>query len=160
MQALTTEQLRALFPNHRGNELAAPDPIGVDWGVLDYLGWVHPAGHTGFAVVPCAGELHGLVLRRSHLRPRRPHSQMCAWCNFVHRSRGAAMFSATVEGSDGRRTIGSMLCSNLDCSVRIRNLTGDMPGFMPETLHLDGKIRRLENALATFLMRINKVSVY
>ena len=67
------------------------------------------------------------------------------------------MFCATVSGTDGRRIIGNMLCSNLDCSVRIRNLTGDVPGFMPETVDLDRKIQRLENALLMFLSRAGKL---
>ena len=67
------------------------------------------------------------------------------------------MFCATVAGTDGRRIIGNMLCSNRDCSVRIRNLTGDPPGFMPETVDLERKIERLQNALLIFLSRANKL---
>jgi len=67
------------------------------------------------------------------------------------------MFCATVSGSDGRRIIGNMLCSNLDCSVRIRNLTGDTPGFMPETVDLSRKIQRLESALLVFLSRAGRI---
>ncbi len=157
MQALTTEQIIELFPQRKLRELAPPNGEAVDWGVLDYLGWVHPSGHLAYAVVPYADELKTLTLRRSANDEGPPRSHMCSWCNFVHRARGAAMFCATVAGTDGRRIIGNMLCSNLDCSVRIRNLTGDMPGFMPETINLEHKIARLENALLVFLSRANKL---
>ena len=125
--------------------------------MLDYLGWVHPAGHLAYAIVPYADELRTLMLRRSVNTSGRPRSHMCSWCHFVHRSRGAAMFSSTVSGTQGRRVVGNMLCANLDCSVRIRNLTGDTPGFMPETLDLSYRVRRLENALYAFLHRVNRL---
>jgi len=157
MQALTTQDIINLFPDRKLRELAPPDGNAVDWGVLDYLGWVHPSGHVGYAIVPYGDELKTLTLRRSTHNEGRPRSHMCSWCHFVHRARGAAMFCATVAGSDGRRIIGNMLCSNLDCSVRIRNLTGDLPGFMPETVDLERKIERLQNALLIFLSRANKL---
>ncbi len=157
MQPLTTPQIVELFPGLTNRELAPPNGEAVDWGVLDYLGWVHPGGHLAYAVVPHGNELKTLSLRRSAQTAGRPRSHMCSWCHFVHRARGAAMFCATVSGTDGRRIIGNMLCSNLDCSVRIRNLTGDVPGFMPETVDLDRKIQRLENALLMFLSRAGKL---
>ncbi len=157
MQVLTTQDIITLFPEHKLRDLAPPDGDAVDWGVLDYLGWVHPSGHVGYAIVPHGDELKTLTLRRSTHTEGRPRSHMCSWCHFVHRARGAAMFCATVAGTDGRRIIGNMLCSNLDCSVRIRNLTGDPPGFMPETVDLERKIERLQNALLIFLSRANKL---
>ena len=172
METLTRAEMLGLFTGHSARELALPDPDAIDWGVLDYLGWVHPSGHRAFVVIPGGQTQHsksrepsdadplsyytGVVLNRSVNRARRPYSQMCAWCHFVHRSRGAAMFSTTVAGTDGRRIIGASLCRDLDCSVRMRNLTGDPPSYMPETLDLNYKIIRLENALAMFLARINR----
>lgn len=67
------------------------------------------------------------------------------------------MFTTYVAGSDDRRVIGTSLCRDLDCSVRIRNLTGDPPSHMPETIDLTAKVNRLENALFSFLSRINRL---
>jgi hypothetical protein len=155
MQPLTHKQLIELFPQQRLRDLAPPKVEAIDWGVLDYLGWIHPTGRQAFAVVSCASGYRGLRLNRTINNSAPPRSHMCNWCNFVHRSRGAAMFSATVSGSDGRRIIGHMLCRNLDCSVRIRNLTGDTPAYMPETLNLESKVRRLDNSLQIFMTRLN-----
>lgn len=169
MDALTHPQLRSLFPRQPTRDIAIPDPDAIDWGVLDYFGWVHPSGHRAFAVIPAPVTTdittasgspchhYGVVFSRSVNRARRRYSQMCAWCNFVHRSRGAAMFTTTVAGSDDRRIIGLSLCRDLDCSVRMRNLTGDPPSYMPETIDLDSKVNRLENALLMFLSRINRL---
>jgi len=63
------------------------------------------------------------------------------------------MFSTAVEGSDGRRRIGNYICRNLDCSVRMRNLTSDPPTYLPETIELQRKINRLENAVTAFMAR-------
>jgi len=57
MQALTTQDIINLFPDRKLRELAPPDGNAVDWGVLDYLGWVHPSGHVGYAIVPYGDEL-------------------------------------------------------------------------------------------------------
>ena len=65
------------------------------------------------------------------------------------------MFSTSVVGSDGRRRIGNYICKNLDCSVRIRNLTSDTPTYLPETIELKHKIWRLETAVTSFMSRAN-----
>lgn len=128
----------------------------MDWGVLDYFGWIHPAGTHGYVILPLAGELHGLKLKRMHGRSRGSRSHMCSWCHHVYRSGGTAMFSTEVAGSDGRRSIGNYICRNLDCSLRIRNLASDPPTYMPETLNLEQKVTRLRVAMASFLHRANQ----
>lgn len=105
--------------------------------------------------MPVQGELKGLKLRRMLNHSARPRTHMCSWCHHVYRSRGTAMFSAGVAGSDGRRRIGNYICHNLDCSIRIRNLASDPPTYLPETLELKHKVWRLETAVKTFMRRAN-----
>lgn len=155
LQAVTAQELKRLFPNTRMQDLGAPQLDHVDWGVLDYLGWIHPSGAIGYAVIPLADELKGLKLRRMLNTGGRPRTHMCSWCHHVYRSRGTAMFSVAVAGSDGRRRIGNYICHNLDCSIRIRNLASDPPTYLPETIELNHKIRRLQNAILTFMSRAN-----
>ena len=123
--------------------------------MLDYFGWIHPAGHLGYAVMPVQDQVRGLVLRRLSHTSTRPRSHMCSWCHHVYRGRGTAMFSAQVLGSDGRRSIGNYICRNLDCSLRIRNLASDPPTQMPETIDLERKVTRLKIAVASFMARAN-----
>ena len=127
----------------------------MDWGILDYFGWINPAGNRGYVVFPVQGEIRGMKLRRLLGSGGKPRTHMCSWCHHVYRSRGTAMFSTQVVGSDGRRTIGNHVCRELDCSVRIRNLASDPPTYMPETIELKHKIWRLETALTTFMHRAN-----
>ena len=134
-----------------------PELEPVDWGVLDYFGWIHPAGHLGYVVMPIQGQLQGMTLRRHVSHGTKPRVHMCSWCNHVYRGKGTAMFSAEVSGSDGRRSVGNYICRNLDCSLRIRNLTSDPPTYMPETLDVWRKVQRLENSVLQFMARTNKL---
>ena len=155
MDALTNKDIKALYRQASSAELALPDLAPIDWGILDYLGWIHPSGSTAFVVMPAAGELRGLRLRRAHSTSALSRTRMCSWCHHVYRSRGTALFSVYVAGSDGRRSIGNHICRNLDCSLRIRNLVSDPPTYLPETLHIGAKVRRLENSVLAFMSRAN-----
>jgi len=155
LQPLSNQDLRRVFPEHRSHDLGAPDLGTVDWGILDYFGWVHPAGHLGYVLMPVQDELRGIKLRRMLNHSARPRTHMCSWCHHVYRSRGTAMFSTSVAGSQGRRRIGNYICKNLDCSIRIRNLTSDPPTYLPETIELRHKVWRLENAVTAFMGRAN-----
>ena len=61
MQALTEADLRSVF---RTSELHLPELSHVDWGVLDYFGWIHPAGHAGYVIMPVQDALVGMRLKR------------------------------------------------------------------------------------------------
>jgi len=155
LETLDEQQIKAIFPTTARRDLSLPNLNHVDWGILDYFGWIHPSGHVGYVVLPIHGELRSLELRciQSRATPRRTH--MCSWCHHVYRGRGTAMFSASVAGSDQRRFIGNHMCRHLDCSLRIRNLTSDPPTYMPETIELQHKIDRLVNAVTSFMARAN-----
>ena len=155
---LTTKDLRQLFYGRNVAELGLPDVDNVDWGVLDYFGWIHPSGQLGFVAVPLNDGLRGLRLRRISNPNSRPRTRMCSWCHHVYRHRGTALFTTSVVGSDGRRSIGNHVCSHLDCSLRIRNLTSDPSTYLPESMHIDYKVRRLQNSLTMFLSRANALS--
>lgn len=158
MEALSEDEIVALFSRQVRRELAVPDLAPVDWGVLDYFGWIHPSGHQGYVVYPCANAgvdgLVGLKLNRYAPPPTKRRGRMCSWCNHMHHNNGTAMYSTTVAGTDGRRIVGNVMCRNLDCSLRIRNLCSDPPSSMPETIDLTRKIHRLESALNTFVARV------
>ena len=156
MLPLNESQIKDLFSSHQ-HKLHMPRLDHVDWGVLDYFGWIHPGGHTGYLVTPLGDDedLRGLLLRRATNTATKPRFEMCAWCNHVHKTNGTAMFSAVVRGSDERRTVGNRICRELDCSLRIRNLCSDPPSYMNETLHVTNKIQRLQNSIYRFLYRAN-----
>lgn len=157
MEPLSEKTLRKAFAHAPQREFLLPDLAHVDWGVLDYIGWIHPIGHVGYVAMPVGGTVRGLRLRRLTNHGTRPRTHMCSWCHHVYRSRGTAMFSCTVAGSEGRRSIGNYMCRDLDCSLRIRNLTSDPPTYLPETIDLHRKVMRLQGAVARFMARANVI---
>ena len=155
MESVSRTELIHLFPDETPRELSIPKLDHVDWAVLDYFGWINSAGNLGFVVMPYESKYHTLRMTRSLSSSRKPKTHMCSWCHHVYRSRGTALFSTTVNGSDGRRFIGNHICRNLDCSLRIRNLVSDPPTYLPETLHIEHKSNRLRNAVKAFMVRAN-----
>ena len=154
MQPFERDELAGLFTELDASDRFLPELEAVDWGVLDYFGWLHPAGHLGYVALRLDGEAVGLALRRTLFRGRRRRTHMCAWCHTLHPAGGVAMFSRAVDGSDGRRTIGQNLCKSLDCSLRLRNLTSDPRLVMPETIDLSRKVLRLQLSLSSYVRRV------
>ncbi|MFT7091752.1 MAG: hypothetical protein ACJAYE_000652 [Candidatus Azotimanducaceae bacterium] len=156
MNPLTESHIKEIFADEKESPFV-PRLDHVDWAVLDYFGWIHPGGHSGYVVAPLANDddLRGMLLRRAVTTATRPRMEMCSWCNHVHKRNGTAMFSVVVKGTDERRTIGNRMCRNLDCSLRIRNLCSDPPSYMMETLDLQNKVMRLQNSIYRFLYRAN-----
>lgn len=156
MQVLAPEQILDAFQDHE--DLLLPDLNEIDWEALDYLGWVHPSGHLGFIVLqsPNDGSLRGVRLNRNPRKARKRRMEMCSWCHHVHRSDGTAMFTVPVKGSEGRHTMGNIICKDLDCSLRIRNMIE--PGsYMRETLYEPAKIWRLQQAMHRWLGRAKQI---
>ena len=156
MKSLQREEIISAFEER--DELYIPDLDEVPWDVLDYFGWVHPAGHLGYIVLqsPNDGEFRGVRLNRSRRNARKPRMEMCSWCHHVHRTNGTAMFTVSVRGSGGRHTLGNVACKDLDCSLRIRNLV-DPDSFMKESLYLPAKIWRMQQTLHRWLARANQI---
>lgn len=157
VQPFDRDELAALFDDVLPQDLYLPDLRPVDWGVLDFLGWIHPAGHLGYVALRVDGEAVGLAMQRTRFTGRRRRTHMCAWCHMLRPGSEVAMFSRYVDGSNGRVSVGVTLCGALDCSLRLRNLTGDPRLVMPENYGLAWKVRRLEDAVETYVRRVRPV---
>ena len=156
MRSLNRDEIVTAFPGE--DDIHVPGLSEIDWQVHDYLGWVHPAGHLGFVVLesPNDGRLRGIKMRRSRRAPKKPRMEMCSWCHHVHKSNGTAMFTVSVRGSEGRHTLGNVVCKNLDCSLRIRNMVSP-DSFMRETLYQPAKIWRMQKTMYKWLGRANRI---
>ena len=156
MLPLDREQLTAAFD--ADEDLHIPDLKDVHWSVLDYFGWVHPSGHLGFVVLqsPNDGQLRGIRMTREKRRAKKPRMEMCSWCHHVHKANGTAMFTVSVRGSEGRHTLGNVVCKDLDCSLRVRNLM-QPDSFMRETLYQPAKIWRMQTTMHKWLGRANQL---
>ena len=140
------------------DQVILPDVSAVEWDNLDYLGWVHPSGHLAYLVLVSheSGKLTGSVLQRSQRISKRPSYEMCSWCHHVHRNNGTAMFTLSVKGTEGRYLIGKVLCKDLDCSLRIRNLI-EPPSYMAETLYVEARVWRMQKSMHRWLKKANRL---
>lgn len=152
MDVLTEPELKACFKDE--DDIWFPDLSVIEWADLDFLGWVHPSGHLGYIATrsPNDGCLRGIVLRRFERPTRRVRLDMCSLCHHVHSSGGTAMFSITELGSRGRRSISNVVCSDLACSLRVRNKLNPS-SLMQETLYIEAKVWRILQHLHRWLAR-------
>ena len=157
MEPVTKNEILDAFEEDVG-ELPLPDLNSINWEVLDYLGWVHPSGHVGYVLLvsPRDGNLRGTMLSRSRRHSKSLRYQMCSLCSHVHRMEETAMFTITVRGSNDRHHLGNVVCKNLDCSLRIRNLV-EPDSYMNETLYLQAKVWRMQKAIHRWLDRADRL---
>ena len=156
MQTLKREEVIAAFDNRK--DLVIPDLGEIEWQTLDYLGWIHPSGHEGYVVLqsPNTGAVCGIRMNRSQRGAKKRRMEMCSWCHHVHKANGTAMFSVTVKGSDGRHILGNVICKNLDCSLRVRNLVEPV-SIMRESLYEPARIWRMQQQMHKWLERAKQI---
>lgn len=151
MRTLTKEEIIKSFNEKEKKSLKIPDLRNIDWNLLDYLGWIHPSGHLGYIVYENNQELKGVILKKTTGEGKRV--VMCSLCLTIQSNKGISIFSATVK-SKKNMSIGIFICSNLDCSLYVRNKKGISPHQMRETISTEKKIKRLTTNLEDFLNRI------
>jgi hypothetical protein len=153
MDPVSNKELISAFNGDLEHD-SIPDLDKVNWAALDYLGWIHPAGHTGYItlVSPNDGCLKGATMRRYPFSNRRQGVVMCSMCHHMHQSNGTAMFSLTRKGSDGRHTLGNVVCKDLDCSLRVRDLISPAT-YYQEKMYVEAKIWRMQQRVHKWLRR-------
>ena len=157
MDPLCEDEILAAFGG-QAEDVVLPDLTNVAWELQDYFGWIHPGGHLGYMVLvsPLDGHLKGTILRRSRFRGRKPGFEMCSLCHHVHGSGGTAMFTVTRKDTGDRHYLGNVICKDLDCSLRIRNVV-DPPSYHKETLYVEAKVWRMQLALHKWLRNANRL---
>lgn len=125
MLPLTEQMLRASLINAslRERQSLTPPPTLDDlpWEDLDYLGWRDPKfPNLGYAVVELDDAAVGVLLRQTETKPRT--RAQCSWCEDITLPNDVLFFSARRTGKAGRNgdTIGTLLCSNFECSANVR----------------------------------------
>ena len=156
MLALNKEQI--VEASDKDEVLNVTDLRNVQWPFLDYFGWVHSSRHLGFIALqsPNGGQICGIKMHRAKWTAKKPSMDMCSWCRHVHRKSGTAMFTVSVKGSRGRHSLGNVVCKDLDCSLRMRNLV-QPDSFMRETLYQPAKIWRMKTTMHKWLERANQL---
>ena len=158
MQPLSEAEILSAFRAEHVFDVPLPSLNELNWEALDYLGWVDPSGHPGYVVVisPEDGRIKGTVLKRGSFGNRRPGFEMCSLCHHVHQPNGTAMYTITRKDNERRHSIGNIVCKDLDCSLRLRNLVGT-GSDLGETLYPEARIWRMQLALHKWLKKANRL---
>jgi hypothetical protein len=129
MRPLTQREIRVSVVNcTKGEASRMHVPHDLDsrpWGELDYFGWRDPQSPgRGYLVADLDGHLQGITLRAPQSRGQRGN------------------------------TVGTYICSDLQCSLSIRGKRPvDGPGI-PETLSVEDRAARLLTHLEEFFGRV------
>lgn len=157
MTPLTESQIRASFVNlTKGAAGRANLPADLDeqpWPDLDYLGWRDPkAPARGYLVTVADDRPCGIALRVPEAGGGR-RKTMCDLCRTVG---AVSLMVAPRAGKAGQRgdSVGTYVCTDLDCSAFVRNKRSNGTVVMEERLSVAEKIERLQGNLDTFVARI------
>lgn len=95
----------------------------VDFGKLDYYGWIDPKiPRRAYVLIDRPAGPVALLLSRSTVKPRM--RAMCTWCNDVNLTDEAVLYTVRRGGAAGRKgdTLGTLICANFGCSRNVRQL--------------------------------------
>lgn len=161
MEPLTEQQIRSAFVNCTKGEakrMAVPRDLAArPWESLDYFGWRDPqAPARGYLVARHGDGLRGVVLRAptAGVGAARRRS-ICSLC-VTARSGGVSLMVAPRAGRAGQRghSVGTYMCSDLQCSLYLRGKLSTGSVGMHETLTVEEKVTRLHDNLGAFLSRV------
>lgn len=160
MRPLTQREIRASFVNStKGEATRMYVPHDLDsrpWDELEYLGWRDPQSPArGYLVADLHGRLHGIALRAPQSTVGAARKSMCSLCISM-RSGGVSLMVAPRAGSRGQHgnTVGTYICSDLQCSLSIRGKRPVDGANTPETLGVEDRAARLLTHLEDFVRRV------
>jgi hypothetical protein len=127
VRPLTEQQVRRSFVNcSRGEAQGLTLPKGfaeLEWAELDLLGWRDPrAPLRGYVVLDVDDAPVGIALRAAESRMSSRTAVMCLLCQTGQAGDAVSLFTARRTGEAGRNgnTVGTYICADLDCSIRVR----------------------------------------
>ena len=132
------------------------DLADLRWDDLDFLGWRDPqAPLRGYLVARHEGEWCGIVLRASEHGAGAGRRSMCSLC-LTARTGGVALLVAPRAGRSGQKgdSVGTYICSDLQCSLYLRGKLSTGSVGMHETLPLEQRVERLVDNVDTFIGRV------
>ena len=154
---LDSSAIKASFVNLSRSRLAAmalPGELpGIDWDMLDYLGWHDAkAPERAYLVAPRDGGVVGLGLRAPRVPRQHRGSALCNLCRSGHPAEGVSLFVAPRRGAAGRQgnTVGTYICTDLACSLYVRGLR-ELSLPQGETLGVEARVARLPSRLESFV---------
>jgi hypothetical protein len=158
METLTEEAIRAAFVNCTKGEakraFVPTDLAAVRWDDLDYFGWRDPRTRDRAYLVAELGQGPQALVLRAALAGR-AQRRMCSIC-LTTRDGGVGLVVAPLAGKAGQQgnSVGTYLCSDLDCSLYVRGLKNPGRGVPKESITVEEKIRRTVANLTAFMAKV------
>lgn len=162
MDPISAEDLRTSFVNSSKSQAAKivlPEIETLAWNDLDFLAWRNArTPQRAYLVAPTHDGPVGIVLRVAQARNAggAMRSSMCEYCHTVHSAGGVTLFTAPKAGDSGRRgdSVGSYFCTNLSCSLYIRDKKRPLRVQPQSTLTVGERIERLNARLAGLISNV------
>lgn len=156
MNPLTAAELQSSFVNCSKREAASiplPELSDLAWSNLDFLAWRNArTPQRAYLIAPTPEGPVGMVFRIAAARNAAGamRSSMCEFCHTVHSAGGVTLFTAAKAGTRGRRgdSVGSYFCTDLACSLYIRQLKRPRRVQPASTLGEAERIERLRTRLS------------
>jgi len=160
MRPLDERAVRASFINASRKEVADLNlPSGfadVDFGRLDYLGWVDPKlPRRAYVIGWRDDEPVGVLLQRAEQRVTA--RAQCSWCEDVTLRNDVQLFVARRAGAAGRKgdAVGTLVCAEFGCSRNVRILPPLAYQGYDRELARDMRMLRLQEHVAAFLAEVS-----
>ncbi len=126
------------------------------WEQLEYFGWRDPQSSArAYLVAEIDADLKGIALHAPHSVVGAGRKSMCSLC-MTMRSGGVSLMVAPRAGRRGQHgnTVGTYICTDLQCSLSIRGKRQVGGPGIPETLSVEDRAARLSMHLQEFLGRV------
>lgn len=161
MEPVDEKAIRASFVNcSKGDakRLGVPKDLAQrPWDDLDFLGWSDPS-YAGRCYLVFPGEDGPVGIALRYETGSSGKAQMCTLCTTTHTGSGVSLMTAAKTGEAGRRgnTVGTYICTDLACSLYVRNKKRPAAGNRyREDLTPEEKAARVRENLAAFVARLS-----
>lgn len=122
----------------------------------DFIGWRDPsAPQRGYLFTEHSGELTGIMLTTTRTRTNANRAVMCEFCRMPRRFEQVALFTASAAAqAKEQSTLGTYLCVDLDCNVRVNQLRPLTPLDPPADVLVAQRRHALAERSASFVAEV------
>ncbi len=163
MYPIDQSDIRRALINVSKSERAAvtfhADYASTPWDRLDFYGWRDPKiPARGYVVRQQDSGLTAVALYTPENTMSGARKAMCVICRAVDNASSIALFAARRTGAAGRKgdTVGTYICSGLDCSAQLRLPTLKVGRTMLSTTAIDQDVLAVDmlDRLDRFLVSV------
>ncbi|MFE3095048.1 FBP domain-containing protein [Streptomyces sp. NPDC059248] len=164
MRPMTREEVRGAIVNLEPSENKVRLPVWFDdvrWDRVDYLGWRDlRSPQRAYLVTEAEGQALGVLLRQApNDAAHGSRAMMCDLCRFTRRFNEVSLFTARRPSRDKRErlnTIGLLLCTDLDCAVKLHSKPIRQPFDPPVDEMIEARRVGMRSRTITFIRSVSE----